>query len=135
MDGSRCDASSQRVDRGRFVLEVSRLVALAICSPFSGSLLHAHVGPLVQGKFLFGRPGGAERVEYEGIPNSQRGGIHNNLVGIKNLCVEGHAPGLVANGTAAVLTRGLGTVTVAVKPRGWSLVRHKVNLEMTKAAT
>jgi len=37
---------------------------------------------------------------------SQRGGIHNNLVGIKNLCVERHAPGLVANGTAAVLTRG-----------------------------
>src|SRR6267378_4572793 len=50
---------------------------------------------------------------------------------IKNLCVECHAPGLVANGTAAVLTRGLGTVTVAVKPRGWSLVRHKANLEMT----
>ena len=81
------------------------------------------------------RPRGAERVEYEGIPYSQRGGIHNNLVGIKNLCVERHAPGLVANGTAAVLTRGLGTVTVAVKPRGWSLVRHKVNLEMIKAAT
>src|SRR5258708_3727037 len=135
MDGSRCDASSQRAARGRFVLEVSQLVALAICSPFSGSLLHAHVGPLVQGKFLCGRPGGAERVEYEGIPNSQCGGIHHNLVGIKDLCVERDAPGLVANGTAAVLTRGLGTITVAVKPHGWSLVRHKVNLEMTKAAT
>jgi hypothetical protein len=61
--------------------------------------------------------------------------IHNNLVGIKTLFVERHAPGLVANGTAAVLTRRLATVTVAVKPRGWSLVRHKVNLEMTKAAT
>jgi hypothetical protein len=81
------------------------------------------------------RPRGAKRVEYEGIPYSQRGGIHNNLVGIKNLCVERHAPGLVGNGTAAVLTRGLGTVTVAVKPSGWSSVRHKVNLEMTKAAT
>jgi hypothetical protein len=46
-------------------------------------------------------------VEYEGIPYSQRGGIHNNLVGIKNLFVERHAPGLVADGTAAVLTRGL----------------------------
>jgi hypothetical protein len=67
------------------------------------------------------RPRGAERVEYEGIPYSQRGGIHNNLVGIKNLCVERHAPGLVANGTAAVLTRGLGAVTVAVKPRGVEL--------------
>ena len=74
-------------------------------------------------------------MEYEGIAYSQRGGIHNNLVGIRNLCVERHAPGLVANGTAAVLTRPLGTVTVALKPRGWSLVRHKVNLEMTKAAT
>jgi hypothetical protein len=74
-------------------------------------------------------------VEYEGIPYSQRGGIHHNLVGIKNLSVERHAPGLVANGTAAVLTRGLGTVTVAVKPRTWSLVRHNVNVEMTKAAT
>jgi hypothetical protein len=74
-------------------------------------------------------------VEYEGIPYSQRGGIHNNFVGIKNLCVERHTPGLVANGTAAVLTRGLGTVTVGVKPRGWSLVRHKVNLKMTKATT
>ena len=72
-------------------------------------------------------------MEYEGIPYSQRGGIHNNLVGIKNLCVERHAPGFVANGTAAVLTRGLGAVTVAVKPRGWSLVRHKVNLEMNKS--
>ena len=81
------------------------------------------------------RPRGAERVEYEGIPYSQRGGIHNNLVGITNLFVERHAPGLVANGTAAVLTRGLATVTVAVKPRGSSLVRHKVNLEITKAAT
>jgi hypothetical protein len=74
-------------------------------------------------------------VEYEGIPNSQRGGIHNNLVGIRYLCVERDAPGLVENGTAAVFTRGLGAVTVAVKPRGWSLVRHKVNLEMTKATT
>jgi hypothetical protein len=81
------------------------------------------------------RPRGAKRVEYEGIPNSQRGGIHNNLVGIRDLCVERDAPVLVANGTATVLTRGLGTVTVAVEPRGWSLVRHKVNLEMTKAAT
>jgi hypothetical protein len=81
------------------------------------------------------RPRDAERVEYEGIPYSQRGRIHNNLVGIKHFLVERHAPGLVANGTAAVLTRGLCTVTVAVKPRGWSLVRHKVNLEMTKAAT
>jgi hypothetical protein len=34
-----------------------------------------------------------------------------------------------------VLTPGLSTVTVAVEPRGWNLVRHKVNLEMTKAAT
>ena len=66
----------------------------------------------------FLRPRGANRVEYEGIPYSQRGGIHNNLVGIKNLCVERQAPGLVANGTAAVLTRGLGTVTAAVKPSG-----------------
>ena len=74
-------------------------------------------------------------MEYEGIPNSQRGGIHHNLVGIKNRCVERHAPGLVANGTPAVLARGLGTVTVAVKPRGGSLVRHRVNPEMTKAAT
>jgi len=41
------------------------------------------------------RPRGAERVEYEGIRYSQRGGIYNNLVGIKNLCVERHAPGLV----------------------------------------
>jgi hypothetical protein len=81
------------------------------------------------------RPRGAERVEYEGIPYSQRGGIRNNLVGIKNLYVERYAPGLVENGSAAVLTRGLGTVTVAVKPRRWSLVRHKVNLEMTKAST
>jgi len=81
------------------------------------------------------RPRGAERVEYEGIPCSQRGGVHNNLVGIKDLCVERQAPGLVANGTATVLARGLGTVTVAVEPRGWNLVRHKVNLEMTKAAT
>ena len=56
------------------------------------------------------RPRGAERVEYEGIPYSQRGRIHNNLVGIRNLSVERHAPGLVANGTAAVLTRGLGSV-------------------------
>jgi hypothetical protein len=124
MDDSRCDASSQRAARGRFVLEVSQLVALAICSQFSGSVLHAQVGPLVRGKFFCGRPGGAERVEYEGIPNSQRGGIHNNLVGIKNLRIKSHAPGLVANGTAAVLTRGLGTVTVAVKPSGWSSVRH-----------
>jgi hypothetical protein len=61
-------------------------------------------------------------VEYECIPYSQRGGVHNDLVGIKNVCVERHTPGLVASGTAAVLTRGLGTVTVAVKPRGWSLV-------------
>jgi hypothetical protein len=110
MDGSRCDASSQRAAPGRFVFEVSQLVALA-------TLL---------------RPRGAERVEYEGIPYSQRGGIHNNLVGIKNLWVERHAPGLVANGTAAVVTPGLGTVTVAVKPRGWSLVRHKVDLENDK---
>ena len=41
------------------------------------------------------RARGAKRVEYEGIPYSQRGGIHNNLVGIRNLCVERHAPGLV----------------------------------------
>ena len=74
-------------------------------------------------------------MEYEGIPYSQRGGIHNNLVGIRDLWVERHAPGLVANGTAAALTRDLGTATVAVKPRGWSLVGHKVNLEMTKTAT
>ena len=74
-------------------------------------------------------------MEYEGIPYSQRGGIHNDLVGIKNPYIKRHAPGLVPNGTAAVLTRSLGTVTVAVKPRGLSLVRHKVNLEMTKAAT
>jgi len=132
MDGSHCDASSQRAARGRFVLDVSQLVALAICSPLSGSVLRAHVGPLVRRKFFCGRPSGAERVEYEGIPNSQRGGIHDNLVGIKGLCVEGDAPVLVANGTAAVLTRGWGTMTVAVKPHGWSLVRHKVNLEMTK---
>jgi hypothetical protein len=39
-----------------------------------------------------------------------------------------------ANGTAAVLTRGLGTVTFTVNPRGWSLVRHKVKLGVTKAA-
>jgi hypothetical protein len=113
MDGSRCDASSQIAARGRFVLEISQLVDLA-------TLL---------------RPRGPERVEDEGIPYSQRGRIRNNLVGIKHFLVERHAPGLVANGTAAVLTRGLCTVTVAVKPRGWSLVRHKVNLEMTKAAT
>jgi hypothetical protein len=80
------------------------------------------------------RPRGAERVEHQGIPYSQRAGIHNNLVSIKNLCVERHAPRLVVNDTAAVLTRGLGTVTVVVKPRGWSLVRHRVNLEMTIAA-
>jgi hypothetical protein len=60
-------------------------------------------------------------VEYECIPYSQRGGVHNDLVGIKNVCVERHT-GLVASGNAAVLTLGLGTVTVAVKPRGWSLV-------------
>ena len=113
MDGSRCDASSQRAAPGRFVFEVSQLVALA-------TLL---------------RPRGAERVEYEGIPYSQRRGIRNNFVGIRDLCVERDAPGLVENGTAAVFTRGLGAVTVAVKPRGWSLVRHKVNLEMTKATT
>ena len=47
------------------------------------------------------RPRSAERVEYEGILYSQRAGIHNDLVGIKNLWVERHAPGLVANGTAA----------------------------------
>jgi hypothetical protein len=81
------------------------------------------------------RPRGAERVEYEGIPYSQRAGIHNDLVSIGNLCVERHTPRLVVKGTAAVLTRGLGTVTVAVKPRGWSFVRHKVNLETTEAAT
>jgi hypothetical protein len=91
--------------------------------------LHAHVGPLGLRKIplrskgseelpvylLLGaitlatslRPRGVERVEYEGIPYSQRGEIHNNLVGIKNLFVERHAPGLVADGTAAVLTRGL----------------------------
>lgn len=74
------------------------------------------------------RPRGAERVEYEGIPYSQRAGIHNDLV-------ERHTPRLVVKGTAAVLTRDLGTVTVAVKPRGWSFVRHKVNLETTEAAT
>jgi hypothetical protein len=45
------------------------------------------------------RPRGAERVEYEGISYGQRSGIHGNLVGIKNLCVKGHAPGLVVNGT------------------------------------
>jgi hypothetical protein len=76
------------------------------------------------------RPRGTERVQYEGIPYSQRGGIHHNLVGIRNLCVERHAPGLAVNGTAAVLTRGLSTVTVAVKPRGWSLVRHKCYLTL-----
>ena len=64
------------------------------------------------------RPRGAERVQYEGIAYSQRGGIHHNLVGIKSLCVECHAPRFVVNGTAAVLTRGLSIVTVAVKPRG-----------------
>ena len=74
-------------------------------------------------------------MEYEGIPYRQRAGIHKNLIGVKNLWVERHAPGLVANGTTAVLTRGLGRVTVAVKPRGWSLVRHNLNLEMTKPAT
>jgi hypothetical protein len=56
------------------------------------------------------RPRGAERVEYEGIPYSQRCGIHHNPVGTKNRSVERH-------------------VTVAVKPRGWRLVRHKVTLE------
>ena len=81
------------------------------------------------------RPRGAERVEYEGIPYSQRAGIHNDLVSIGNLCVERHTPRLVVKSTAAVLTRDLGTVTVAVKPRGWSFVRHKVNLETTEAAT
>ena len=81
------------------------------------------------------RPRDAERMKHEGIPYSQRGRIHNNLVGIKHFLVERHAPELVANGTPAVLTRGLCTVTVAVKPRGWSLVRHKANLEMTRAAT
>lgn len=100
MDGSRYDASSQRAVPGRFVLEVSQLVALAI-------LL---------------RPRGAERVEYERICNTQRSGIYNNLVGMRNLRVERHGPRLVPNGTAAVLTRGLGPVTVAVKPRGWGLV-------------
>jgi hypothetical protein len=70
------------------------------------------------------RPRGAERVQYEGIAYSQRGGIHHNLVGIKSLCVECHAPRFVVNGTAAVLTRGLSIVTVAVKPRGRSSVRH-----------
>jgi len=76
------------------------------------------------------RPRGAERVQYEGIAYSQRGGIHHNLVGIKSLCVECHAPRLVVNGTAAVLTRGLSSVTVAVKPRGWSSVRHKCYLPL-----
>lgn len=143
MDGSRCDASSRRPARGRFVLEVSQLVTLSICSPFSGRLLHMHAGNLGLRKiplrskgfrgitgFIAGaitlatllRPRGAERVKYEGIPYSECAGIHNNLVGIKNLCVERHAPGLVPNSTTAVLTGGLGTVTVAVKPHGWSLV-------------
>jgi hypothetical protein len=76
------------------------------------------------------RPRGAEQVQYEGIAYSQRGGIHHNLVGIKSLCVECPAPGLVVNGTAAVLTRGLSTVTVAVKPRGWRSVRHKCYLTL-----
>jgi hypothetical protein len=44
-------------------------------------------------------------------------------------CVTTFGTGLVRSAH-----RGLGTVTVAVKPRGWNLVRHKVNLEMTKAA-
>lgn len=35
----------------------------------------------------------------------------------------------MANGTAAVLTRALDTVTVAVK-RGWSLIRHKCYLTL-----
>ena len=66
------------------------------------------------------RPRGAERVEYEGIPYGQGAGIHNNLVGIRNLCVERHAPGLVVNRpAAAVLTGGLGAITV----------KHKVILE------
>jgi hypothetical protein len=76
------------------------------------------------------RPRGAERVQYEGIAYSQRGGIHHNLVGIKSVCVECHAPGLVVNGTAAVLTRGLSTVAVAMKPHGWSSVRHKCCLTL-----
>ena len=68
------------------------------------------------------RPRSAERVEYECIPYSQSGGVRNNLIGIRNLCVERQAPGLVANDAAAVLTGSLGTVTVAVKPRGWTEV-------------
>ena len=99
MDGSRYDASSQRAVPGRIVFEVSQLVALA-------TLLRSR---------------GAERVEYEVIRNTQRSGISNNLVGMRNLCVERHAPRLVANGTAAVPTR-LGPVTVAVTPHSWSLV-------------
>jgi hypothetical protein len=152
MDGSRCDASSRRADRGRFVLEVSQLVALqfvlrfrtpscmrtlalwvnensSACRKASEELpVYLLLGAITLASLL--RPRGAERVEYEGIRYSQRGGIYNNLVGIKNFCVERHAPGLVANGAAAVLTRGLGTVTVAVKPRGWSLVRHKCYLTL-----
>jgi hypothetical protein len=152
MDGLRCDASTQRAARGWFVLEVSQLVAVASCSPFSGSPCmrtlafwvkenSSAVGKVLRNyrftdcwaqstlAILF-RPRGAERVQYEGIAYSQRGGIHHNLVGIKSLCVECHAPRLVVNGTAAVLTRGLSTVTVAVKPRGWSSVRHKCYLTL-----
>jgi hypothetical protein len=153
MDGLGCDASTQRAARGWFVLEVSQLVAVAICSPFFGLPLACARWPsgVKENSFAVGkvprnyrftdcwaqstlailfRPRGAERVQYEGIAYSQRGGIHHNLVGIKSLCVECHAPRLVLNGTAAVLTRGLSTVTVAVKPRGWSSVRHKCYLTL-----
>ena len=154
MDGSRCDASSRRPARGRFVVDISQLVALVLrfrapsCirmlalwvkeNSFAVEKARGITGLFIAGRNTLAtllRPRGAERVEYEGIPCSQRAGIHNDLVSIGNLCVERHTPRLVVKGTAAVLTRGLGTVTVAVKPRGWSFVRHKVSLETTEAAT
>jgi hypothetical protein len=73
-------------------------------------------------------PRDAKGVKYEGVSDGQRGGIDDDFVGINDRCVERDTPRLVANDTVAMLTRGLGTVAVAVEPRFGSFVRHTVIL-------
>jgi len=62
------------------------------------------------------------------VSNGERTWIHYDLVGIVDVGVERDAPGFVADNPLTMLAGCLSMVTVAVKPGGLSLLRHKFTL-------
>ena len=61
-------------------------------------------------------PCGTERVENQCIADAQHRGVDDDLISVRNCWIKREAPGFVTGAAAAVLTRVLSAVTVAVKP-------------------